>query len=42
MKYHYKYHDLNQSVGSGVRISMFVLSVVDRGFQPQSGQTKGY
>jgi hypothetical protein len=31
MKYHYKCHDLNQSVGGGVRISMFVLSVVDRG-----------
>ena len=23
-------------------ISVFVLSAVDRGFEPQSGQTKGY
>jgi len=42
MKYHYKYHDINQSVGGDVRISMFVLSMVDRGFQPQFDQTKGY
>ena len=27
---------------SGIMVSMFTLSVVDRGFEPRSGQTKNY